>query len=73
MNAPTAHFDDLSPAEQQSLIARIHPSLLESGMWVSPGEPREDELKFWRDLPETDAFRRAVAKLIRPTQKEGVA
>lgn len=57
------HFDELSPAEQEALLAIIHPSVLENGMWVSPGAPREDELAFWCNLPGADNFRREIIRL----------
>jgi len=60
---PAKHFNDMTAEEQQAILSRIHPSLLTSGMWVSPGEPTQEELDFFCNLPGADSFRRHMAEL----------
>lgn len=70
--APAKHFNDMTPAEQEAVLASVHPSLLTSGIWVSSGAPTEEELAWWCNLPGADAFRRDFARLMR-TQLEASA
>ncbi len=63
MTIPAKHFHDMTPDEQQEVLSRTHPSLLTSGIWVSPGKPSEEEMGFFAALPGADGFRRHMTEL----------
>ncbi len=71
------HFDQLTPEEQTALLARLHPSFRDVGVWMSPPdqEERPDEVAFWdeRKAIVVGCVRRATLQALARRESEGAA